>query len=1173
MAGAAVPKDPSDAVTRAVPSGPDSRNPTSPPHPIFANIGATIFREGDVLGGRYQIQKLLGMGGMGAVYKARDMEVDRDVGLKVIRPDLAGNPAILARFKQELVLARQVTHKNIIRIYDLNEADGVKFITMEFIEGEDLRSILAGKGKLAPEEAVEMILQVCAGLQAAHSEGVIHRDLKPSNIMRDASGRVVIMDFGLARSIQGDGMTQTGMMIGTMEYMSPEQAMGKELDARSDEFAIGLIFYELLTGFMPFQAESAIASLVKRTQEQVVPLIEVDSSIPPELSQIVCKCLERDPQQRFASVEELAEALEVWQGKRPRSAQSALHAPASRIAVAPSPAKPSPMKWIAMGVVALLLVAGAVVGTHYWKSGAGTTVVQGPVMSLAIVPLYNASGDTSLNWLGASIAETLTTDIGQSAHVRLVSPDRLQQVLQDLRVSSQSQLDLSTVRRIAEFTHADTIVSGQYERFGQQTQIILTVHDLKNDHEVTLKSDVANESDLLSSVGKLADQLREKLAANSEILKELEAHSQQVTTKSVPALRAYDEGLQLARSGNYTQAVTKFEDATTQDPSFALAFSKLAQTYAALGYDDKAEQASRRAVELSDNLPAADRFLIQANHASIMHDTAKAIAAYEQLAKVNPDDSDTQFALAKLYEESANFEQAKKYLARLLAWDPNYVTALLASGRVDIKSGDPQAALDPLNKALSLAIQFDNQEEKGAILQALGVAYQRLNKPEDALSNYNQALEIRRKINDQRGIATSLGQIAQVQESTGNFKAALASYEEAVKVDRTIGDKNGLLQNLISLGSFYLNQGQNDKSLQYANEGLQIARDTGDQMAQATLLQNIGVAHFNKGEFQDALTYFQQAYDIRTRLNQDATEVLHDLALTNIQLGQYDTAVSQLVKALDIERAAGNKMGIALESGDLGPLFATQGRYDAALKTLQEAVNIFQQLNDRSYQRVLALAEYGRTLAAVGREDEGRKNIDEALKLAPDAKNDAATATALNALGDSYFYSGDYANARQQYEKAQQVASKGNVKEQSAVARLNLAKLDVAQGHSQAAIPALKKLQQDADAMGLKADSVRASIDLGEALLDTRQPDAAREVLDNAIGRAEKLGLRVEQARAQYFLGAAWASSGRAKDAVPHYRAAVQLLESISKEEGAARVLERSDLKDIYREAAKGYQG
>jgi tetratricopeptide (TPR) repeat protein len=1167
--------DPSDAAT--IVSRAPSQSVGSPAHPIFSHIGATIFHEGDVLGGRYEILKMLGMGGMGAVYKARDMEVERIVALKVIRPDLAGNPSILARFKQELVLARQITHKNIIRIYDLNEADGVKFITMEFVEGEDLRNILTRQGKLSPEEAVGIMLQVCAGLQAAHAEGVIHRDLKPSNIMRDAAGRVVIMDFGLARTIEGDGMTQTGMMVGTMEYMSPEQAMGKDLDARSDEFAIGLMFYELLTGFVPFRAESAIASLVKRTQERVVPLAEVDSSIPAELSAIVCKCLERDPVERFGSVEELMEALEVWQGKRPRSGQSLMSQPAaSRVAPAAPAVKRLPAKWIAVAVAVLVVAVGTFVGVRLLtRARTATSAVQGPVTSIAIVPFYNASGDGSLNWMGASIAEALSTDIGQSARLRLVSPDRLQQVLQDLRVSSQSQLDLSTLKRIAEYTHADTIVSGRYERFGQQTQITATVHDLKNDREVSTRADVPNEKDLLGSLEKLADTLREKVATDPETLKDLQAHSQHVITNSIPALRAYDEGRQLARAGNYTQAVTKFEEATKQDPNFAMGFSKLAQTYAALGYDEKAEQASRHAVELSDNLPAQDRFLIQANHAGMLHDTAKAIAAYEQLAKVNPDDTDAQFALAKLYEDSNNFDQAKKYLKQVLASDPDYVAVLLASGRVDIKSGDPQASLDPLNKALSLAIQFDNQEEKGGILQALGIAYQQLNKPDDALRNFQQALEIRRKIGDQHGVAMSLLQIGEIQDGLGNPKAALASYNDAVEADRKIGDKNGLIQSLTTLGLFYLDHLKYDEALQYTNEALQIARDSHDESAQATLLLNIGMAHFSKGEYQDALTYFQQSHEISERLKaQDKLALsLHNLGLTNFSLGQYDTAIAQYMKALDACRAADDNSLLATTYSDMGTLFAAQGQYDAAIKAQKQAVDTFGQINDRSYLMVWALAGYGDALSAAGREDEGQKYIEQALQLAPAANNDQATAAALNALGDSFFYRGDYASARQQYDKALQIATKQKVPDQVVQAKLKLAKLDMAQGNAPAAVSALKKLQQDADAIGLKAQSVEASVYFGEALLATKHTETARDELDNAIGRAEKLGLRVAQARAQYFLGKALAQSGKQSEALPHYREAVKILESISKQDGAGRILERSDLKDIYHDAMKGYQG
>ena len=201
--------------------GPDSPTLISPAPrtgspPPFGSDGQDLLPIGSVLAQRYEILQVLGRGGMGAVYKARDREVDRMVALKVIRPDLAGNASILERFKQELVLSQKVTHKNVVRIYDLGDADGMKFITMEYIEGSDLRSIVQEKKKFTPEEAVDIMVQVCRALEAAHGVGVIHRDLKPQNIMRDAHGRVVVMDFGLARLIESNGMTQTGALVGTI---------------------------------------------------------------------------------------------------------------------------------------------------------------------------------------------------------------------------------------------------------------------------------------------------------------------------------------------------------------------------------------------------------------------------------------------------------------------------------------------------------------------------------------------------------------------------------------------------------------------------------------------------------------------------------------------------------------------------------------------------------------------------------------------------------------------------------------------------------------------------------------------------------------------------------------------------------------------------------------------
>jgi len=1161
------------------------------PSPIYAAIGATILEIGTVLGGRYEIQKLLGMGGMGAVYKAHDLEVDRTLGLKVIRPDLSSNPAILARFKQELVLARQVTHRNIIRIYDLNEAEGVKFITMEYIEGEDLRTILTREGKLPPKEAVNIMRQSCSGLLAAHQEGVIHRDLKPSNIMRDGSGRVVIMDFGLAKTVQSDGMTQTGMMIGTMEYMSPEQAMGSELDARSDLFTMGLIFYELLTGNIPFRAESAIASLVKRTQERAVPLSDVDPTIPPSLSLIAAKCLERDPKARYNSVQELLDDLDIFEGKRSRSSSTGRAVLGASVydaqvvgagstvtpALGAGTEKRFPMKWVAIGAAGVVLAAGAGIAVK-WKTGGiggGTQVTQAAALSLAIVPFYNASSDPSLNWLASSLSETLSTDIGQTQRVRLVSPSRLQQGLRDLHILPQSQLDLSTLKRIAEFTNADTIVYGQYQKFGEQIRINATVYDLKHDRNFELKTDVASEKDLLAGLDNLAGQVRANLSSDPDIQKDLKGNAQYVLTKSVPALRAYDEGLQLSRSGKEQDASKQFEAAIGEDPNFAMAYSRLARSYHSLGFDDKAEQASRRAMTLSDNLPAQQKYLVAANHAVIMNDTAKAISAYESLTKVNPDDNDAQLALAGLYQQVSNYDEARKRLARVRSSDSKNLDALLASGRVEIEAGNSQAGLEFLNSAYSLATQFGNDEAKASIEQQMGAAYLSLNKFDEALKNFTSALEIRKKLGLEKGVASSLNMIATVQNKLGNSGEALTNYKESLAAYQHIGDKHGTALLLMNLGSYYADHAKYDDALKSTTDALTVFRDLGDDASQALCLNNLGSIRSYMGNFQDALTYYQQAYQIREKLKltDDMAESLHNLAETNVDLGKYDTAVEQYLKALEIRRNSGDQNGVAINSSSLGALFTEQGKYASALSALQESLKDFQQTNDQTWLMVEATGRYGNALSEVGRWDEGQKNLENAVKLAAEVKNDTVLAQALNYLGDSYFYRGDYGSARQQYDKAQQVATKSRSRELLAVSRFNLAKLDVVQGRSASAIPVLKNLQQDSESLGLQALSVQSSIYLAQALLAIKKPADAQQELDRAMNRAEKLGLLVEQARAHFLMGEVLSAGGRTKEYAPQYQEAVRILESLSKESGAGRLLDRSDLKDVYHDAVKSYQG
>src|SRR5450631_2743230 len=366
-------------------------------------VAQPMLEEGRLLAQRYEILSMLGVGGMGAVYKARDVELDRMIALKIIRRDLAGNRAIIERFKQELILATQVTHKNVIRIYDLGEAEGMKFITMEFVEGMDLRTLIHERAKLPPEEAVSIIEQSCRALEAAHSVGVIHRDLKPQNIMQETSGRIVVMDFGLARTLEGDGMTQSGAMVGTMEYMSPEQALAKPLDQRSDIFSLGLIFYELLTGQTPFKADSALASLIMRTQERVVPISEFDNTIPPALSEMVSRCLERDVADRYQSASDLLADLETWKNEGNAGApvyQSSVYRPTKK------PVQPKKNLLLASGAAAvvLALILAGYFGIRAKQARGGSSAKQQaavvPAVSLAILPFHNMSSDPKDDWIG-----------------------------------------------------------------------------------------------------------------------------------------------------------------------------------------------------------------------------------------------------------------------------------------------------------------------------------------------------------------------------------------------------------------------------------------------------------------------------------------------------------------------------------------------------------------------------------------------------------------------------------------------------------------------------------------------------------------------------------------------------------------------------------------------------
>src|SRR6266478_4914887 len=573
--------------TPATPEGWSISNTRAPapalPHGEFA--------PGTVLGDRYEILALLGQGGMGAVYKARDTELDRLVALKIIRPELTTNPEILKRFKQELILARQVTHRNVIRIFDLGQADGFKFITMEYLEGQDLRAVLRERGKLAPEEAAKIILQICRALEVAHGEGVIHRDLKPQNIMLDANGRAYVMDFGIARSAYLPGMTQTGALVGTPEYMSPEQAKGEKLDERSDLFSLGVILYELLIGRSPYYSDTPLATLWKRIQEKAKPLSEIDPTIPKPLSDIVAKALEIEPENRFQTAQEFAQHLESWLG-----ISHSIVGSITDQALVPLPAQKPVWKYTTIiAVVLLLAVAGVGLPRRYFTNSSKkaahapvsvlvadfTNHTGDPIFDEALEPMFNVAleGASFINAFNRGNARKLA---GQLPH-------------------PTDKLDEQPARLVAVSQGISAVVTGELSRRGDRYSLSATALDAVSGN-VIAKTEVtaANKDEVLLTVPKLAAPIRKALGDTTTESAQLQAAGGAFTAASLEAVHQYGIAMEQQSDGKIQDALQSFSKAAELDPNFARAYSGMSAAYWNLGRPSEAEKYAKLAMQHID---------------------------------------------------------------------------------------------------------------------------------------------------------------------------------------------------------------------------------------------------------------------------------------------------------------------------------------------------------------------------------------------------------------------------------------------------------------------------------------------------------------------------------------------------------------------------------------------
>jgi eukaryotic-like serine/threonine-protein kinase len=763
----------------------------------FANLGA-ILESGSILANRYEILEMLGLGGMGAVYKARDRELDRLIALKIIRPDLAKNPDLLQRFKQELLTARQVTHKNVIRIFDISEADNVKFITMEYVAGQDLRSLLDQKGKLPPEEAMQIISQICRGLEAAHSEGVIHRDLKPSNIMRDATGRIVIMDFGLARQNQADAVTcitQTGMMIGTLDYMSPEQAQGKTVDARSDLFTVGLISYELLTGNMPFKAESAVASLLRRTQERAKPVSEVDASVPRSISQIVSRCLEQDLEKRYQTAQEMLDDLDGVEGRRPISVYG------TRRATSGSSRR---LMLIGGAVVLSLVLAGSYLGLRRLRHPTSAVTAHKPV-SVLVADFTNHTGDPIFD---GTLEPMFNVALEGASFINAFSRGEARKLASQLPQATD-KLDEQAARLVAVSQGVGAVVTGSLSRRGAGYKLSMEAIDAVTGNSIAdAEVSAATKDEVMLAIPKLAAPIRAALGDTTPESVQLSA-AETFTAGSLEAAHEYGVAQERLFGGKMEEALGSFAKAVELDPNFGRAYSGMAATSRNLGRREDAEKYFKLAMAHIDRMTERERYRTRGAYYIMIGDLQKCVEEYSTLVAQYPADNIGHNNLAVCFSNLRNMPKAVEEARRAVELSPKGAMQRRNLSLYAAYAGDFQTA----EREARAVQQINPSYEKGY----LTLAYAQLGQgqPSQAAETYQQLEKV--SVLGASIAASGLGDLALYE---GRFSDAARIFENGAAADLKANTPERAAEKFAALAYTQLSWGHRKPALDAAERAL-----------------------------------------------------------------------------------------------------------------------------------------------------------------------------------------------------------------------------------------------------------------------------------------------------------------------------------------------------------------
>jgi serine/threonine-protein kinase len=657
---------------------------------------------GSMFAGRYQIIEELGRGGMGRVYRVLDKKLNEEVALKLIKSEIASDKKTVERFSNELKIARKIVHKNIARMFDLNEEKGTHFFTMEYVRGEDLKKLIRKMGRLSPGQAITIANQVCEGLTEAHKLGVIHRDLKPQNVMVDEEGNARIMDFGIARSLEGKGLTGAGVMIGTPDYMSPEQVEGKETDQRSDIYSLGIILYEMVTGQVPFEGDTPFTIGVKHKSEVPKDPKEMNAQIPDDLSDVILKCLEKEKGNRYQSAEDLHSDLSNIEKGLPTSEK-----------IIPE-RKPLTSREITVQfsmknylVAVFFVLAVAVIAIVIWQllhlKEQVTIPTENP--SIAVLPFEDRSPKKDQGYLCDGLSESIINALSRVEGLRVPA-----------RSSSFSFKEkVQNAKEIGEILSTKTVLEGSLQKAENRIRITAQLINVADGSVFWSTLIDKEEADIFAIQDEITLAIVDELKFS--LLGDERERLKQRYTENVKAYNLYLQGRYFwdkRTKEGIEKSIEYFQKAIAEDPTYALAYVGISDSYNILGdwnffpskeVYPKAKKAAEKALELDDLLGEAHISLADYK-AEYEWDWEGAEREFKLGLKLNPDYPSGHQWYSEYLLKIGRYEEALEEIDKAIELDPLSPIVSAQKAYNTFFALGHEKALKQLQKTFELEPQF-----------------------------------------------------------------------------------------------------------------------------------------------------------------------------------------------------------------------------------------------------------------------------------------------------------------------------------------------------------------------------------------------------------------------------------------------------------------------------------